>query len=89
MRTFEWDETKRERVLAERGLDFRDAARIFTAPTVIAPSHREGERRWIAIGMLDGIEIAVIFTIRGEACRIITARRARRHERETYRANLS
>jgi len=46
------------------------------------------EVRWIAIGLLDNVEIAVIYTMRGEAIRLITARRARQNERDAYHAHF-
>lgn len=85
---FEWDETKRAHPLEKHGIDFADTIRIFDSDVLVAPSRHQHETRWVAVGMLDGIEIAVIFTVRGEAIRIITARRARRHEREAYHAHL-
>ncbi|PHS26273.1 MAG: hypothetical protein COA84_06380 [Robiginitomaculum sp.] len=47
--------------------------------------HQKGETRHIAIGTLNHIEIAVIFTIRDGICRTISARRARKNERREYR----
>ena len=39
---FEWDETKRQKPLEERGLDFRDAWRLFDGrPLYNYPSPRE------------------------------------------------
>ena len=86
----EWDEQKRRSTLEKHGIDFLDAVRIFEADVLVAPSGRRDleEKRWIAIELLDGIEIAVIFTVRGESCRVITARRARRDERKEYHARF-
>lgn len=86
--SFEWDEEKRKTTPEKHGIDFVDAIRIFDGDILVAPSRHHNEERWVAVGPLDGIEIAVIFTIRGEVCRIIIARRARRHEREAYHAHL-
>ena len=84
---FDWDETKRQAVLDKHGLDFIDAIKIFAGPVLTARSPQEGEERWIAIGLLDGLEIAVIYTIRDDIYRIITARRARKKERDLYDAH--
>ena len=43
-----------------------------------------GEKRILAIGLLEDVEITVIYTTRGETIRIISARRARRNERKKY-----
>ncbi len=83
---FEWDEEKRKQAILKHGIDFADAIGIFDGEVLLAPSKHDDERRWIAVGLLNGIEIAVIYTMRGDTCRIITARRARRYEREKYHA---
>ena len=85
---FEWDDAKRDRTLQDRGLDFRDVVEIFDAPHVVIPARSETEPRFAAIGMHRGHVIAVFFTPRGDAIRIITARRARRHERDHYHAHV-
>ena len=82
--TFQWDEDKRREVLERRGIDFLDAIRIFTGPVLTVPSARRGESRWLAVGLVDGIEMTVIYTVRDGGCRVITARRARRNERQNY-----
>jgi uncharacterized DUF497 family protein len=48
--------------------------------------HREdyGEERLNVVGLINDIEITVTYTIRAEDQRIISARRATRHEREDY-----
>ena len=83
---FEWDEEKRKQTLLKHGIDFVDAIKIFERKTLLSQSMRGDEQRWTAIGLLDGTEIAVIYTMRGDTCRIITARRARRHKRKEYHA---
>jgi len=85
--SFEWDEDKRKTTLQKHGLDFIDAIKIFAGPILTARSTHEGEERWISIGLLDGLEIAVIYTIRSDIYRIITARRARKKERDLYDAH--
>jgi len=82
---FEWDPDKNVVNIEKHGIDFEDAKHIFDRPYVEAPSilpHRE--IRMIAIGLLNGREIAVIYTIRGNRKRIISARRARTHERKRF-----
>jgi len=86
---FEWDEDKRRSVIERHGIDFEDAIQIFDGPVWETLSPRPGEQRWLAIGVVDGIEIAVIYTVRNGCRRIITARRARRHERRDYHAYVA
>ena len=85
----EYDESKRRLVLAKHGLDLLDAAKILNSSCLVSASERNGEPRWLAIGMLDGREIAVVFTKRGENIRLISARRARENERKAYHARFS
>ncbi len=83
---FEWDENKRQAVLEERRIEFRDAVRIFDGPVLETLSRHPAETRWVAVGIVDGKEIAVVYTVRDGRRRIITARRARTHERREYHA---
>lgn len=86
---FEWDEAKRSLVLAKHDIDLVEAARILDGPVLIVPSDRHAEPRWLAIGMLNGREIALVFTRRGDNIRLISARRAKDHERRAYHTRLS
>ena len=84
---FEWSEAKRLVVLDARRLDFLDGCRLFDGRAICtAPSPRGGEQRRVSIGVLDGEVIAVVWTRRGEAIRIITMRKARDEEKRRYRA---
>jgi uncharacterized DUF497 family protein len=82
---FEWDARKNAVNRRKHGIDFRDAARIFDGPVVEARDEREDrEDRMIAFGTLAHRVIAVVYTWRGETCRLISARRATSHESEAY-----
>jgi len=83
---FEWDEAKRAENLAKHGVDFVDAAQVLSrSPLVLADERRDyGEPRYIAWGELNGLLLSVVFTVRGEALRIISARRANARERRRY-----
>ena len=85
---FEWDEAKRATNLAKHGLDFVDAITIWRAPVIDPISERVVDDEWraTAIGIAgeDEIIVALVYTWRGDTMRIISARRARRHERATY-----
>ena len=82
---FEWDEKKRTSNLEKHGIDFEDATEIFYGTNLYFLSHRNNEERWIAIGETQGRIIAVVFTRRGNALRLISARRARKNETKQYR----
>ena len=84
---FEWDDAKSERNRRERGFDFATAALIFAGPvqTVVDERRDYGEERIIAIGEIDGEVLVLVYTDGGQVRRIISARRANRKERETWR----
>lgn len=84
---FEWDMAKESANEQKHGLSFIDAATVFDDPHHLEedstrPEH--GEERWKAIGMVGEFVVAVIYTDRQDRRRIISARRARKHERAQY-----
>jgi uncharacterized protein len=83
---FEWDEAKRLANVKRHGLDFMRAKEIWQGPVLeIASSQtHHGEERVIALGRVEGRLIAVVFTWRQERRRIISARAARKDEKEIY-----
>lgn len=84
---FEWSEAKRAAVLSARGLDFILGQSLFDGrPLHTTASPRGQEARWISIGELNERLIAIVWTTRDHAIRIITMRRARRAEEGRYRA---
>ena len=85
---FEWDESKRRADLAKHYIDFQDAIRIFDGPVVERIESRHGEDRIFAIGLMEDIEIVVVYVMRGRRRRIISARRAHRDERQDYANHL-
>jgi uncharacterized DUF497 family protein len=82
---FEWDEQKAEANIAKHKIDFEDAIGIFYEPVIVRQSDRNSEKRWVAIGELASCLIAVIYTLRGQSIRVISARRARKNEESEYR----
>ena len=85
MDEFEWDEAKAAKCFSERKISFQDAAASLLGVTVTNASHREGEARFASICDCNGLIVVVVWTLRGSARRIVTARRARIDERERYR----
>ena len=82
---FQWDLNKNEINIKKHRIEFRDARKIFFDFHIIIPSKQErGEKRELAIGLLAGREITVVYTWRGNEIRLISARRARKDEREIY-----
>ena len=82
---FEWDERKRLANLAKHGLDFRRATEVFEQSSFSYLSARRGEDRWVTVGVAHGRLVAVIWTGRSGAFRVIPMRRARREETRQYR----
>jgi uncharacterized DUF497 family protein len=83
---FEWDDNKRRANVAKHDLDFVDATEVFADPRQLTyrSPYRSGEERFVSIGGVHGKLIAVVFTQRGDKPQIISARPARRNEREQY-----
>lgn len=84
---FEWDEQKRRRTLAERGIDFVDVLAVFNAPQRVEFEDTRkdyGERRFVILCPLEGGLFHVTYTLRGEVRRIISARKANQRERRIY-----
>lgn len=81
---FEWDERKRLSNLEKHGLDFIDASAVFENPHIMVPSAYGGEERFLAIGILEGRFVTVVYAMRSETIRVISFRRARHEERQKY-----
>lgn len=86
---FEWDSEKEKININKHGLDFSTAARVFMDENrleIFDEVHSDLEERYITIGMIDNIAyiVVVVYTERGEAIRIISARKATKNERRMY-----
>ena len=83
---FEWDSAKERANRKKHGIDFRTAAKVFLDPGTIElddPGPTD-ELRFNAIGLVDGRMLFVVYTIRGAAIRLISARGAEPHEKRKY-----
>ena len=85
-----YDPEKRDKTLAERGLDFEDAALMFGGPAINVLDDRQdyGEPRWATFGRLDGRLVVVVWTPRGTARHIISMRKCNDREGKIYDAQL-
>ncbi len=81
---FEWDEEKNRKNIEKHAIDFSDAAKIFGEIRITKRSDRRGEKRWITTGIVNTRIITVVYTIRDRNVRIISARKANKHEKKTY-----
>ena len=80
-----FDPAKRKATLVERGLDFADAALVFSGVTVEIEDNRKdyGETRIICYGLLEGRVVVVGYTPRGADRHIFSMRKA--NDREKFR----
>ena len=88
---FEWDEEKNSENIQKHGLDFADAGEIFDAPMLTSLDTREnyGEDRFIGIGFLRNFIVVVVYAEPvEETIRVISLRKALKHERERFEAAL-
>lgn len=84
---YAWDEAKRLANIEKHHIDFLDAAELFEGEYLDRPAREvDGEQRRAATGLVEGRFITVIYVIRGEEIRLISARRARDNERRGYEA---
>ena len=91
--TIEWDDTKNTGNIRKHGIDFHDVAEMFDHPMLVMLDTRQdyGEDRSIGIGFLRDL-VAVVVYIEWESedrIRIISARKATRHEEKAFREYLA
>ena len=84
---FEWSKSKAKENYAKHGVSFELAKRVFKDPfamELLDDREEYGEDRFVIVGMVDGHILFVPYTERTDAIRIISARRATKHEQEAY-----
>jgi uncharacterized DUF497 family protein len=84
---FEWDDAKDAANLVKHGVGFATASSVFKdvfAIERIDDRHDYGEERYAIIGMVENRLLSVVYTMRGETIRIISARGATPHEQPQY-----
>ena len=84
--TYQWDSDKAAANLRKHGIDFADAVSVFSdALAINIPDERFDEERFITVGMdAFGQVLVVVYTWRDNEIRLISARKATRHERNQY-----
>ena len=87
---FTWDERKRIANLRDHGFDFRDAPTVFEGPTFTFEDDRFAyrERRFTTLGLLNGVAVSLVHTETPVVIRVISFRRATRHEEAILFKNL-
>ena len=80
---FGWDDAKSNDCFLRRGFDFAYAIRAFLDANRIDGRDRRwdyGEDRYRLLGAIEGRVFVLIYTMRGSAMRIISARKANKKE---------
>ena len=87
---FTWDERKRISNLRDHGFDFRDAPTVFEGPTYTFEDDRFAyrEQRFTTLGLLAGVAVSLVHTESPFVIRVISFRRATRHEEAILFKNL-
>ena len=82
---YEWDEPKRRSNITKHGVDFNAMKAFDWGGAMVQPDDEHDEQRWMAIGFIDvGLHV-VVYTEPGEnRIRIISLRKASRHEEMSY-----
>ena len=91
-----WDDAKADENVKKHDVDFEMATRVFRDQlSLMYEDPFRGERRWRTIGMVNGLVLIVVHTLpeenkepRHRIGRIISARKAERHERRAYEEGL-
>ena len=89
---FEWDPAKAEENSRKHGVTFEEAASVFGDPLARIfddPDHSSDEPREIIVGYSDRQRLLLVaFTERAPRVRIISARPATRHERQSHEQSV-
>ena len=84
---FGWDASKARNNAAKQGVTFEEAASVFSDPLVrYELENRNGEERILATGMSARPRILFVVCVErdDDIYRIVSARKATKHERKTY-----
>ena len=82
----EWDENKNQQNIKKHGISFQTAALVFADEERIEyldKLHSQDEERYVVLGCVQGV-LYVVYTMRDEDARLISARMATPYERKIY-----
>jgi hypothetical protein len=89
---FEWDAAKAQANLTKHGVSFTAAVQVFEDTVRVEwldTRHDYGEERFVTVGEVNAELLSVAYTMRADLVRIISVRRASKHEKEEYHGNRS
>jgi uncharacterized DUF497 family protein len=87
---FEWDEPKAAANFKKHGISFEEAKTVFfdeKARLISDPDHSDDEERFVLLGFSSSLRLLVVchcYRTEAHVIRIISARKATRHEVTTY-----
>lgn len=82
---FEFDPKKSSTNKQKHGIDFIEAQRLWDDERLLAyPARTVDEERFIAVGLINGKHWSAIYTTRDKNIRIISVRRSRKEEVNSY-----
>jgi len=86
--TFDWDPKKASANLRKHGVGFDEASTVFGDTLSVAipdPDHALHEERFVIVGTSASQRLlVVVHTVIGERIRLISARKATKHEKNVY-----
>lgn len=89
---FEWDDNKAELNALKHGITFEEAITVFADPNLLFTEdskHSQGEEReWAIKEAENGLIVVVVFTMRGEQIRLISAREATKRKCQRYASGI-
>ena len=87
---FTWSDAKRKLNIEQHGFDFADAPRAFEGPTYTYEDDRfdYSEQRFVTLGILDEFVVSIVHTETSRVIRIISLRKATKHEQAIFFKNI-
>ncbi len=85
---YSFDPVKRASNLEKHGLDLADAPQVIESGETVTFEDRRfayGEERFVTLGPLDDVLVVIVTAEAGDQIRVISMRRADRHEQSIYR----
>ncbi len=85
-----WDDTKRKLNIKKHGIDFINAPMVFDSYTLTIEDDRfdYGEKRFVTVGILEKRIVVIVHTEDNDSIRIISIRRATKHEKKAYLSQI-
>ena len=87
---FDWDQKKAAENVKKHGVTFEEARTVFfdeRAKLIDDPDHSEDEDRFVLLGVSNTLKVILVchcYRQEGSVIRIISARKASRHETKQY-----